>query len=121
MTLGFYGVRTHSPKWIFRGLAENVFDLIAQLAPALLTLLVFDFTKLLKQATLLAVQALRRDDGRDDEEIAAPVALQRNDAFAFDAEDGTGLSAFWNGQCFIAIERRHNDLRAERSLRESDR
>src|SRR5262249_52886274 len=48
------------------------------------------------------------------------MSLQRDDAFAFEAEDGAGLRAFRDGQSFFAVERGNSDLRAEGGLREGD-
>src|SRR5262245_14992417 len=104
-----------------RLLTKNIFDLTAKLPGGSLIELFFDGGELFKQSLLFAGQPRRSDYGGDDEQVAASMTLQGDDAFAFEAEDRAGLRAFWNGEHFLSVECRHSDLRAQSGLCESDR
>src|ERR1019366_2261334 len=56
-----------------------------------------------------------------DMEIAAAIALNILDAFAFQAKHRAGLGAWWNPDWGCPIERRNLDFCAERSLHETHR
>src|SRR5215470_9801616 len=102
------------------GLAEYVFDFSAEAPGSSLVESFFNIGELFEQPLLLAGQSSRRDDRSDHKQIAASVALQRDDAFAFETEDGTGLCAFRDGQRLFAVERGNTDLRAQGGLSEGD-
>ena len=74
-----------------------------------------------EQLFLLARQTCRCFDGHTDMLVALLKSLDVFDALAFHAKDFTGLCSGRNFHFDLAIERRHVDLRAQRSLHETDR
>lgn len=101
-------------------LAEDIFDFAAKAPRRSLIEPFFDVGELFQQSFLFAGQSSRCDDGSDHKKVAASVALQGDDAFAFDAENGAGLCAFRDGQNLLAVQRGNPYLSAEGGLRESD-
>src|SRR5258705_137688 len=70
--------------------------------------------QLLQQMALILVQLLRRLYLDRREQVAAALAVDVRHALAAQPKRGAGLRAFGHLDAFLAVERRHENLSAER-------